>query len=720
MALTAALKTQIAQWYKALQQQIPDFIPRSSQRQMIAEVAKTLAGEAGRHLAIEAPTGVGKTLAYLIPGIAIGRAEEKPLVVSTANVALQDQIVTKDLPLLQKLIPDLRFTAAYGRGRYLCPRNLAALVNPQPAQDLLMYLQEESVSASQEEQAQALRLQQSLEGRQWDGLRDRYDESISDSLWRRLSTDKASCLRNNCHWFKHCPFFLARREMDNADVIVSNHALVMAALESDSVLPPAKDLLLVIDEGHHLPDVARDALEMSGEITPGWSTLQLDLFQRLVALCMTQFRPVSPPGLADSARLAQHCDEMRDHLQSLAHMLALWLPAEGQPGEYRFAMGQLPDEVMALCVRLAKLSEGLRGLAETLLNDLSEKTAKHDIVKLHRSQLQMSRALGWFEATSKLWRLAAMAEASGAPISKWVTRDSRDGQQLLQLHCAGIRVSEQLEKQLWRGVPHVVLTSATLRSLNSFGRLQEMTGLTERVGDRFVTLSSPFNHVEQGRLLIPQLTHLPTLSDEAQHLAEMAHFFRQQMCRQQHTGVLVLFASNRAMQHFIALLPELRLSMLVQGDKPRPALITLHRQRVAAGETSILVGLQSFAEGLDLKGVLLTQVHIHKIAFPPVDSPVILTEGEWLKSLKRYPFEVQSLPGACFNLIQQVGRLIRSHECRGEIIIYDRRLLTKSYGKRLLAALPVFPLEQPALPEGTLPQAPPVEKKKPPRRWRRH
>lgn len=124
MALTAALKAQIAAWYKALQEQIPDFIPRAPQRQMIADVAKTLAGEEGRHLAIEAPTGVGKTLSYLIPGIAIAREEQKTLVVSTANVALQDQIYSKDLPLLKKIIPDLKFTAAFGRGRYVCPRNL--------------------------------------------------------------------------------------------------------------------------------------------------------------------------------------------------------------------------------------------------------------------------------------------------------------------------------------------------------------------------------------------------------------------------------------------------------------------------------------------------------------------------------------------------------------------------------------------------------------------
>ncbi|KGT89491.1 ATP-dependent DNA helicase DinG [Erwinia typographi] len=720
MALSAALKAQIAEWYKTLQQQIPDFIPRAPQRQMIAEVAKTLAGDDGRHLAIEAPTGVGKTLSYLIPGIAVSRAEQKPLVVSTANVALQDQIYSKDLPLLKKIIPDLQFAAAFGRGRYVCPRNLSALATDEEKQgDLLLFL-DEQMTASKDERALCTTLEKTLNRHQWDGLRDRCDESIEDSLWQRLSTDKANCLGSNCHWFRECPFYVARREIEHADVVVANHALVMAALETESVLPPPKNLLLVLDEGHHLPDVARDALEMSGEITPGWTTLQLDLFCRLVEQCLAQFRPKRPPGLSNPERLKAHCEEVREQLQQLSQILAQRLPPDNQEGEYRFEMGLLPEEVLTLCARLFKLSDGLRGLAEALLNDLSEKSGQFDVVRLHRTLIQMNKALGWFEASSKLWRLAAMEKASGAPVSKWATREVRDGTAHLMFHCAGIRVSDQLEKLMWRKIPHVVLTSATLRSLSSFQRLQEMTGLTEEVGDRFVALDSPFNHREQGKLVIPQMHFEPILANEVKHLAEMAHFFREQIKQAKHKGVLVLFASGRAMQQFLSYLPELRLMMLVQGDKPRPALVALHRQRVQRGDTSVLVGLQSFAEGLDLKGDLLSQVHIHKIAFPPVDSPVILTEGEWLKSLKRYPFEVQSLPSASFNLIQQVGRLIRSHDCFGEIVIYDRRLLSKSYGARLLGALPVFPIEQPAMPTGELPKpSPAVGGKRTPSRRRR-
>ncbi|MEA1064511.1 ATP-dependent DNA helicase DinG [Erwinia sp. HR93] len=701
MALSAAQKAQIGAWYKALQQQIPDFIPRAPQRQMIAEVAKTLAGEEGRHLAIEAPTGVGKTLSYLIPGIAIARDEQKTLVVSTANVALQDQLFTKDLPLLSTIIPGLKFTAAFGRRRYACPRNLAALAAPEDnAQRTLLDFLEDEVPASQAEQKLCTTLKTALDGGRWDGLRDRAELEVEDALWARISTDKASCLGVNCPWFKSCPFFIARREISEAEVVVANHALAIAALESDAVLPPAKNMLLVLDEGHHLPEVARDALEVSAEITPGFTKLQLDLFIKLIASCLALHRPKRLPPLAVPERLAQCADEIVERLSEAVRILAQLLPGE-ENAEYRFALGILPDELTVHAQRLAKLTDGLRGLAEALVNDLSERTGQYDIARLHRLILQLNRALGYFETQTRLWTLAAMAQASGAPVCKWITRERREGHQHWFLHCAGIRVSEQLEKLLWRSVPHIIITSATLRSLNSFSRFQEMSGLKLQAGDRFLALDSPFNHVEQGRLLIPQMRNEPRLENEALHLQEMAAFFRAELEKETHKGMLVLFTSQRAMQTFLGYVSELRLQLLVQGDSPRSRLIELHRQRVRNGQVSVLIGLQSFAEGLDLKGELLTQVHIHKIAFPPVDNPVVITEGEWLKTLRRYPFEVQSLPSASFTLIQQVGRLIRSHGCRGDIIIYDRRLLTKSYGKRLLEALPIFPLLQPEVPAMT-------------------
>ncbi|AOV97406.1 ATP-dependent DNA helicase DinG [Edwardsiella hoshinae] len=704
MALSSALKTQISQWYKSLAQQIPNFVTRPQQRQMIAEVARALSGDAGRHLVIEAPTGVGKTLSYLLPGIAISREQQKPLVVSTANVALQDQIYSQDLPLLRRLIPDLTFTAAFGRRRYVCPRNLAALAQTQGEQgELLLFIDDTMPPSSEAEREQCRQLQQAWARRRWDGLRDHLQENVAEGLWARLSTDRASCLNRSCAYFRDCPFFLARREIESADVVVANHALVMAALESESVLPPPKDLLLVLDEGHHLPDVARDAWEMEGEISALFVQGQIEMIVRHIEQCHTQYQPKNPPRLLNSTRLQEHCAELRQLNADFDRAAQALL---GDETQYRFVLGQLPEALASLAQRLYKLCDGLRGLCEFMMNDLQEKSGTHDAVRVQRALLQMSRAFGYLEGLTKLWRLAALEQASNAPISKWLTQEVTEGGHHRQLHCVGIRVCDQLDRLLWRRIPHAVVTSATLRSLNRFDRLSELSGLNAEAGDRFVVLDSPFDHVHQGRLVIPQLTLEPSLANEGEHLRQMAHYFRHAWQQGAHRGMLVLFASQRAMQTFIGFLPDLRLGLLVQGDRPRYRLVEEHCRRVRAGTQSALVGLQSFAEGLDLKGELLTQVHIHKVAFPPVDSPVIVTEGEWLQARKRYPFEVQSLPGASFTLIQQVGRLIRSHGCHGEIVIYDRRLLSKRYGSRLLAALPVFPIVQPALPAGALPAWP--------------
>lgn len=143
---------------------------------------------------------------------------------------------------------------------------------------------------------------------------------------------------------------------------------------------------------------------------------------------------------------------------SVEQQVSQLLPTEGNPAVYRFEMGDLPESLTESCAKLFKLTDALRGVAEFVLNDLSEQTGKHDIVRLHRAIIQMSRMLGYLEAMSKLWRLAAMEKASNAPISKWVTREYRDNQTHIYFHCVGIRVSDQLDKMLWRKVPHVIVT----------------------------------------------------------------------------------------------------------------------------------------------------------------------------------------------------------------------------------------------------------------------
>lgn len=320
---------------------------------------------------------------------------------------------------------------------------------------------------------------------------------------------------------------------------------------------------------------------------------------------MEQFRPKTIPPLAIPERLNAHCEELYELIASLNNILNLYMPA-GQEAEHRFAMGELPDEVLEICQRLAKLTEMLRGLAELFLNDLSEKTGSHDIVRLHRLILQMNRALGMFEAQSKLWRLASLAQSSGAPVTKWATREERDGQLHLWFHCVGIRVSDQLERLLWRSIPHIIVTSATLRSLNSFSRLQEMSGLKEKraiASWRWIHRSTT---VSRAKLLFPgcALSLLSTAKSSILPKWPPFSVSRWRAKASRHVGAVCQRTGDAAVSR---LCDGFTSDAVSAGDQPRYRLVELHRKRVANGERSVLVGLQSFAEGLDLKGDLLSQ-----------------------------------------------------------------------------------------------------------------
>lgn len=601
--------------------------------------------------------------------------------------------------MLAKVISELRFIAIFGRRRYLCPRNLAAICAVDEQQLDLMYLvQQEMAVTSEQERTVCQQLHADFMAGLWDGVRDHYKTALDDSLWKKISTDKVGCLARNCQFYHGCPFFLARWKIEQVDVIVTNHALVMAAMESGSVLPEAKKMLLFLDEGHHIADVARDSLEVEANITLSHLIAQLDHFVRHVEHYLSQYRPDKPPKLAKTNHLTQHRQKLIDYFSQVMAITQRLLPDKSQEPIYLFKLGQLPPELYICCQQLLQLSQDLVVLTEKIVDHLSEQSGKHDAASLHSSLLISSKMLSYWQNMVKLWRLASCETSSNAPVSKWLSCHYDKNQLHYYFHCAGIRVSEQLDQLLWQNIPHIIVTSATLRSLDSYSRFTELTRLNQADDDRFISLDASFDHVKQGRLVIPKMSFEPTLQNETLHIAEMAAYFKQQLQFGKHRGILFLFSSQRAMAGFLQQVSELRGQLLVQGDKPRYRLVESHCQRIDQGHTSVLVGLQSFAEGLDLKGDYLSQVHIQKISFPPITNPIIITENEWLKTLNLYPFEVQSLPSASFTLIQQVGRLIRSHDCYGEIVIYDKRLRTKPYGARLLASLPVFPIVEPEIP----------------------
>ncbi|WP_277869340.1 helicase C-terminal domain-containing protein, partial [Vibrio sp. 10N.261.46.E8] len=254
-----------------------------------------------------------------------------------------------------------------------------------------------------------------------------------------------------------------------------------------------------------------------------------------------------------------------------------------------------------------------------------------------------------------------------------------------------LTTTEELKSKLWDKCAAAVVTSATMTSLNSFDRFMLETGLMKGDGTQYFRVRSPFDYQNQGKLIVPDMQVDPSTANEEKHTKEIVHYVTQMGSK--HKAGLVLFTSYRQLNRFAEMVsPELRKDMLIQGEDTRPNLIRRHKQRVDDNKRSFLVGVASLGEGLDLPQEYLTAVAIAKIPFGNFKEPIDEAEGEFIKSRGGNPFYEQSLPEASAKLVQQVGRLIRSADCSGEVLIFDRRLTTKKYGVALLDSLPPFNL----------------------------
>ena len=298
--LTDELKQQIQTTYSEFLKR-KGLKPRYGQRLMIAEIAKSLAAvkvdsdekrTGDNHVCvIEAGTGTGKTLAYLLGVMPVAKALEKKVVLSTATVALQDQVINKDIPDLVRN-SDFRFTysLAKGRGRYLCLSKLDQLMTPGQEAGTNMALWEDFQQfAVDKEEAELFReMDKSVEARSWDGDRDSWPDAIADLTWRRVTNDHRGCTGRNCGFYEDCPFYFSRNDLYRSDLIVANHDLVLSdlAMGGGVVLPAPEDTIYIFDEGHHLPDKALNHFACSTQLRTTVSWLQ-DLNKMLESLEQT-------------------------------------------------------------------------------------------------------------------------------------------------------------------------------------------------------------------------------------------------------------------------------------------------------------------------------------------------------------------------------------------------------------------------------------------------
>ena len=708
--LSTELKSQIQGAYSRFLE-AKSLKPRYGQRLMIAEIAKVLgaikADDEGKRLgdpavvAVEAGTGTGKTVAYSLATIPTAKAAGKRLVIATATVALQEQIVHKDLPdLLRNSGLNFSFALAKGRGRYLCLSKLDHLLQDGAAQSATAQLfEEEGFRIDVDEQGQKLftAMIEKLAGNKWDGDRDSWPEELEDTRWSQLTTDHSQCTNRHCPNFQQCAFYKAREGMGKVDVIVTNHDMVLAdlALGGGAVLPDPRETIYVFDEGHHLPDKAIGHFAHFTRLrsTADWLT-QID--KNLTKLLAQNPLPGDLGRLIEQVpELARELKSHQQFMFSACEEIADFKAGEDMEGRerprHRFVGGVVPEHIRELGLELkkgfSKLNDLFTGVTELLKEAMDGEGAVG--VASHQAEewyplfgSLMARAKGNWE----LW-LAFTAEdpEESPPMARWLTLAESGALFDIEVNASPILAAETLRRNLWSVAYGALVTSATLTALGTFDRYRMRAGLPKVAVTAVVP--SPFHHADAGVLRVPDLKADPR--DAAVHTAAIIRDLPALVAGSR--GSLVLFSSRRQMQDvFDGLERDWRKRVFIQGNLSKQETLNKHKARVDSGEESVLFGLASFAEGVDLPGAYCEHVVIAKIPFAVPDDPVEAALAEWIEARGGNPFMEIAVPDASLRLVQACGRLLRTEADSGTITLLDRRVVTQRYGKAILNALPPF------------------------------
>lgn len=714
--LTDKLKQVIRQSYKAIGENLNNFNPRKQQTFLIAEIAKTLAGEYNKDrkiITIEAGTGTGKSLAYSLGAIPLALTRDKKVCISTATVALQEQLVDKDLPFLKKHA-GLKFDFALvkGRQRYVCRQKLAQAVTTDSPQAGFTFAEKPKASDIRTLNA----MHQALNDGSWLGDIDSWKTPIQHNIWSQVQSDKHSCLKSLSD-HNHCPFHKARETMEQAHVLVVNHSLLLADLElgGGRILSAPDETFYIIDEAHHLPKVTRDHssanITLRGAID--WLTKLRETGDKMAKLIKSQ-RAISP-----ALKLSDDCQDLLIEMQKVLTFVdnnATLYFLENQNGQsnnqsnsqsnskgtahfkkndeqvYRFDNGIIPKAIKNWAEDCNELSKKCLSHLNKLYSALIE-SVKDGETQMYLAEPVLSEAgfmLQRLENLAALWYMYAKTDSDkAAPMARWLLKQEPSKASARQdyLICASpIEVGFTLEDKLWSQCEGAVLCSATLLALNSFDHFRFQAGLKNNDGSQYQQVTSPFDYQNNAQLVIANMVNEPSVPQFTDELIEKLPKYLAQG-----NASLVLFSSYWQMEKVAqALRDNHKLDIAVQGEHSRQHIIENHKKRRDNNKESIIFGTQSFSEGLDLPGDYLNNLIITKLPFSVPTSPVEQAQAEYVSAKGGNPFMSLSVPDTSKKLVQACGRLLRNEIDEGVITLMDKRVVTKRYGKQLLDSLPPF------------------------------
>jgi ATP-dependent DNA helicase DinG len=683
------------------------FEVRQEQKEMMRNVLEAYQGD--QVALIEAGTGTGKSLAYLIPALLWAKSTGERTVISTNTITLQEQLLQKDIPLiLSTLNLSLKAVLVKGMHNYLCMRKFF-----ETQQELLLLHSNE---------AEEMRKIEVWQENTKDGSRASLPFAPSSSVWEKVCAENDTCNRNACPYFQQCHFFKARREASEAQILIVNHHLLFAdlVLRSDTdnfkdpaVLPPYTRIIL--DEAHNIEDIATDyfasrisqmdlmrltarlAAEKKGE-THGKLPLLRDKiaghyrkeFSEEVKSILYRLNNDLPGLRRDLLHLSQElfgaCFEFTQACTSSA--------SEEQQGESKLRLlqyhhthplweGKLIPYSKALCESIKKYALALVALTNDL--KLLKNPALDELVKgICHEIIALSGRL--MEASCAVERFAS----APIPLEKvrWIELQQFKTMINTALVDADLDISKVLVEKLFNKFSTIILCSATLTTNKEFGFIRNRLGLTtEQFPDRAIReyiYDSPFDYQKQAIVAIP--TDIPNPADPAFVHAAAEKIW--QAVQSSQGNAFVLFTSytmlKTCFEKLERRLKENRFHPLKQGDDDRQTLLS----KFKTTNYSVLFGTDSFWEGVDVAGDALRCVIIVKLPFRVPSDPLIQARSEAISAKGGDPFMDYSLPQAIVKFKQGFGRLIRNRRDRGCIVCLDTRLITKRYGQLFLSSIP--------------------------------
>ncbi len=625
-----------------LERAIPHYEDRAEQRAMSAAVARAL--DDARPLIVEAGTGTGKTLAYLVPALQSG----KRIVVSTGTRTLQDQIARHDVPLLREIIAK-PFAAVVlkGVGNYVCRRRLAETVSRLAKPDVsLSSLVDWSEQTSTGDRAEVEWLPEGA------------------PLWQDVTTTPDARIGPRCPYFERCFVTQARRMAEQAQLILVNHHLYFADRALRAASPGAKVLpdhdAVIFDEAHQLEDVATE--HFGARISTS----------KLAELVRDAHLGLARMPLWTGRAAVDVIDTVERSGIALFAMLRAALVAADPLDTARMPMPpHLFDqpERQAAWFRLDGALEELARVAESESQPPPDEEDAHDAGP-RASLVGLARRAREFRDD-----LTTIAEQRRKSYVFW--GEVRPTGTFLT--ASPIDVADLVRRHIVHAGPTPVFTSATLTAAGDFTYTRERLGLDDRREIDELVVSSPFDYAKQAMLYVPR--DLPPVNEG---FSVAAAERVQELLAITNGHAFLLFTSHRALREASARLAKLSYPVLVQGDAPRAALV----DRFRATPSSVLLGTGSFWEGVDVPGDALSLVIIDKLPFAPHTDPLVAARMQVRAEAGEDPFAAIQLPSAAIALKQGFGRLIRRRDDRGIVAILDGRIVTRTYGRVFLETLP--------------------------------